>query len=135
MNKQRRAVIAKALSNAEEALSALESARDEYNNAKSLIDDALADIENARDEEQEYYDNMPESIQQGEKGDNASECADALDEACSETESAQDAVGEIDWEKGVDLLQAAKDWLEEIDADEPVDLTETAKDSIENVPT
>ena len=37
------------------------------------------DIDFIKDEEQEYYDNMPESIQAGERGDKAQEAIDNLE--------------------------------------------------------
>lgn len=46
----------------------------------------IGDIENVRDEEQDYFDNMPESIQAGERGDRASEVVAALDDAINELE-------------------------------------------------
>lgn len=48
-----------------------------------------AGLENLRDEEQDYYDNMPESFQQGEKGDAAQTSIDALESAISNLESAE----------------------------------------------
>jgi hypothetical protein len=38
-------------------------------------------IESTQEEEQEYFDNMPESLQSGEKGSKAEEAISALDEA------------------------------------------------------
>jgi flagellar biosynthesis chaperone FliJ len=52
------------------------------------IDDAKSQLETLRDDEQEYYDNMPEGLQAGEKGDKAQECATALDDAVNDMESA-----------------------------------------------
>ncbi|QDF16016.1 hypothetical protein H3N89_gp51 [Microbacterium phage MonChoix] len=40
-------------------------------------------IEQVRDEEQEYYDNMPEGLQQSDRGYAAEEAASQLDEAAS----------------------------------------------------
>lgn len=48
------------------------------------LEDIKEDIDFIKDEEQEYYDNMPESIQAGEKGDKAQEAVDNLDYACSQ---------------------------------------------------
>lgn len=53
---------------------------------QKLIDklyEIQGDIDFLKDEEQEYYDNMPESIQAGEKGDKAQEAVDNLDYAYS----------------------------------------------------
>lgn len=53
----------------------------------STIEQALSEIETLRDEEQDVYDNMPESIQGGEKGERAQAAADALGEAANDLES------------------------------------------------
>ena len=49
----------------------------------ALRDSIVEQIETIRDEEQDYYDNMPEGIQSGDKGDAASYAIDALDSAVS----------------------------------------------------
>ena len=46
--------------------------------ALSQIEDAAATLEGPRDEEQDYFDNMPEPIQSGEKGDKATEVIEAM---------------------------------------------------------
>ena len=53
-------------------------------------------IETLQQEEQDYYDNMPEAIQAGDKGNAASEAANAL-------EMAADQVGDV-----IDQLNEAK---------------------------
>ncbi|MEM1046506.1 MAG: hypothetical protein AAGL24_10155 [Pseudomonadota bacterium] len=45
------------------------------------IDELKADVEIIRDEEQDYFDNMPEGIQDGEKGEVAQSAIDSLDDA------------------------------------------------------
>jgi len=70
MNKQRRAEIEKAL---------------------ELLEQAQGLLSDAASEEQDYYDNMPESFQSGERGDRAQEAATALGEACDNIEAAIDA--------------------------------------------
>lgn len=50
----------------------------------TLRDELVSEAEAIRDEEQEYLDNMPESLQSSEKGDNAQSAIDALEEAISE---------------------------------------------------
>ena len=45
------------------------------------ITDLKEQLEAIMDEEQEYYDNMPESLQGGEKGDMAQEAIDQINEA------------------------------------------------------
>ena len=67
MNKQRRAEIASAIQL--------------LNRADELLKQAADLIETAKDDERDYYDNMPESLQSGEKGEAASAAADLLDAA------------------------------------------------------
>ncbi len=51
------------------------------------ISDLVAELESVRDEEQECFDNMPESFQYGEKGERAQAAIDALEEALSSIDS------------------------------------------------
>jgi flagellar biosynthesis chaperone FliJ len=66
MNNNRRKMI-------DEAIKELEAAKDKLENAKGLI-------ETIRDEEEEYKDNMPESLQGGDKYANAEAAVDVLNE-------------------------------------------------------
>jgi prefoldin subunit 5 len=52
----------------------------------STLEQLKADIETVRDEEQEYFDNMPESFQSGSKGDAVTAAIDALETALSSCE-------------------------------------------------
>ena len=56
--------------------------------AVTMLDEARGLIEAARDEEQDFYDNMPESFQSGEKGDKATEAISYLEDAMGNAESA-----------------------------------------------
>jgi L-serine deaminase len=63
----------------------------------ATLEQAKAEIEMIKDEEQDYFDNMPESIQQGERGETAEraveslgEAADDIDEIVSKLEEARD---------------------------------------------
>ena len=58
--------------------------------ALAKIREGLSELEACRDEERDYYDNMPESFQNGEKGERANEMAEALEQACGEIESSCD---------------------------------------------
>lgn len=49
-------------------------------------------IEELKDEEQNYFDNMPESFQGGQKGEKAQSAVDALDEAENAIETVTDAL-------------------------------------------
>ncbi len=72
MNKDRRAAIAKLA--------------DELEGIRSQIEDL-------QNEEQEYYDNMPESFQSGDKGQAAEAAAEALSSA---VDSVQDAISSLE---------------------------------------
>lgn len=65
MNDDRRAELRRAIKLIDEAISAL--------------DEAKGIIEECRDEEQEYFDNMPESLQSGDRGAAAQEAIDTMD--------------------------------------------------------
>ncbi|TRB00441.1 MULTISPECIES: hypothetical protein [Rhizobium/Agrobacterium group] len=69
--------------------------RKEIARAAAMIDEAKAILETCRDEEQEYYDNMPESFQDGEKGSTAQEAIDALEEAVSSLEDITANIGDF----------------------------------------
>lgn len=49
-----------------------------------------------RDEEQDRYDNLPESVQDGERGERMSEIIDALDNVTTALEEANDYINELD---------------------------------------
>lgn len=70
--------------------------RKEIEKAVALIEVAHGMIEQAMADEQDYYDNMPESLQGGEKGDVANNAIEQLDTAMNSldeaTSAAQDAM-------------------------------------------
>ena len=86
MNAERRKEIEKARNMIGLAFSQLEEAR-------SLIDDLIS-------EEQEYFDNMSESFQEGEKGEKATAAIDAL-------QSAHDEIDGFDFDSIFDSLDTA----------------------------
>ncbi len=61
--------------------------KDRRKRIQGIIDqltDLETEIEEIQDEEQEAYDNFPESLQEGEKGERMSDAIDSLDHAfCS----------------------------------------------------
>ena len=64
---------------------------------RGLLADAehlTAQLEILRDEEQECYDNMPESLQDGERGQNAQTVIDTLESAVSSSEEAKSYIEE-----------------------------------------
>lgn len=83
MNKNRRKDINKAI--------------DLLNAAKASWEEAFGLIESAADEEQEYYDNMPESLQGSDKGQSAESAASMLTEV-------KDAMAEIDLDDMISKL-------------------------------
>ncbi len=62
--------------------------------AKSLLNSIATDIENVRDEEQDTYDNMPESFQNGDKGEKAQTAIDAMTSAYDEVTGIEDTLEE-----------------------------------------
>lgn len=76
MNNQRRKAI-------KEAAARFSEITDSINNLKD-------ELEAIRDEEQEYFDNMPESIQAGEKGERASDALGIFETSISNLEEALD---------------------------------------------
>jgi hypothetical protein len=56
--------------------------------AESLVQDAASEVESLKDELQDWYDNLPENFQQGEKGSALEENIDYLDTLQDELESA-----------------------------------------------
>lgn len=61
--------------------------------AKTLEDLRVA-IEELKDEEQEYYDNMPESMQYGERGERAEAAVSSLEDAYDSIDNAIDSIYE-----------------------------------------
>ena len=55
--------------------------------AADLINQAKGILEECRDDEQEYYDNMPENLQNGDKGNTAQEGIGVLEEAIDALEN------------------------------------------------
>lgn len=82
MNKARRANLQKAI----DLLKTYE--HDKVNAAKELIADAMG-------EEEEYLDNMPEAMAEGEKGDDVRNAIDNMENAISMIEN-------LDWEEDDD---------------------------------
>lgn len=88
MNKDRRAAI-------NEQVETLE-------NLRGQMADVLSAIETIYDEEQEYVDNMPESLQSSERGEAAATAAINLENAKSSLESLDSEIGDA-----IDYLNSA----------------------------
>lgn len=60
--------------------------RAQIEKAQDLIGEARDLLDEARDEEQDYYDNLPENFQNGERGENAQTAISALEDGISALE-------------------------------------------------
>jgi len=60
--------------------------------AQQLIEEAQSLVEQAAGEERDYYDNMPEGLQAGERGERADEVATLLEEL---DENLSEAIGTL----------------------------------------
>lgn len=63
--------------------------------AIDLINQAKGILEEVKDEEQEAYDNLPESFQYGERGEQMQEYLDSMDEAYENLEEVEYTLGDI----------------------------------------
>lgn len=59
----------------------------------SQLGSLIGDLEALRDEEQEYFDNMPESLQGGDRGSDAEQAIGSMETAL---ESLEEAIGHVD---------------------------------------
>ena len=66
--------------------------RKELTKAIALIEDAKSILEIEQQGEQEYFDNMPENMQSGDRGQRAEEVADLLSEVVTSCEEAISSV-------------------------------------------
>lgn len=60
------------------------------------LDAIVSELTDIIQEENDYYDNMPDSLRDGEKGDKAQEAINQLEEAMTNAESAKDALENIE---------------------------------------
>lgn len=80
---------------------------------QACIDDirsAYADLEMVKDEEQEAYDNLPESLQWGERGDMMQEAIDALDDILSTIDDALMTLDDVASPIDEDLIMEKDPW-------------------------
>lgn len=63
---------------------------------RDAIEANTSELESIRDEEQDYYDNMPESFQNGEKGERTQNFVDNLETLLSFLEEAISAIDELE---------------------------------------
>ena len=55
----------------------------------------MEELETIKDEEQEAFDNLPESIQYGERGETMEENVDELDSIITDLENVIDSINEV----------------------------------------
>lgn len=86
MNKQRR--------------KSIESLKETIAELAGKLDDLRNEVETIKDDEQEYHDNMPESLQNGDKGSNAQEAISCLEQAYDAIDSAISSLSDADDQLG-----------------------------------
>ncbi len=59
---------------------------------QSTLEDIKSALEGFQQEEQDKFDNLPEGLQNGEKGELLQNAATALEESCEELQAAVDAL-------------------------------------------
>lgn len=69
----------------------IEAAKARLAEAMEIISEVRGDLETIRDDEQDYFDNMPESLQGGEKGERAEAAVSALEDVISALEDFEGA--------------------------------------------
>lgn len=58
---------------------------------QEIAREIIGALESIRDDEQDYFDNMPEGLQAGERGEKAENAISALDDVISDIESFVDS--------------------------------------------
>ena len=77
---------------------------------RDKIQEVLNNLENVRDEEEMAYDNLPEGIQMGERGDMMQEAIDTIDEAVGVLEDAISSMDAVCDDADRDLLIGTNPW-------------------------
>ena len=109
MNNDRRKKIDAAIKSAEAMRAEIEALKELICDIKSAASDLHSEIDSIKDEEQEYYDNMPESLQSGEKGQAAEAAVNILEEAISKLEEFDNIPDDvIDIEEIIGMLDDSK---------------------------
>lgn len=76
----------------------------------TLIQGAYDTLQEVRDEEEEAYDNLPESMQDGERGDMMQEAIDALDNALFPLEDVVSSLEEVTTNADNELVMEIDPW-------------------------
>jgi Mg2+ and Co2+ transporter CorA len=101
MNKQRRKSLSEIIDLIEAIKPMVEALKGEAENIRDRIS-------SDRDEEQEAYDNMPVSLQDGERGQDMSESIDRMEEAHTDIETLFDALDQIDLDDLISKIDEAR---------------------------
>lgn len=126
MNKSRRKRIAVAIRDLKKTT--------KHNFIDNYIDFIKDEIEDILWEENDAYDNMPESLQYSVRGEESSEAIDNLQEAVDALDEAIDILNEIDGiDNDEDYEETEKESLKEIKEDEVDDYINQAIDALEQI--
>lgn len=112
MNKERRKSLEGIVKGVRELIEQLQDVDTEgslYKKIHDPIDNAKVDVEDNKDGEQEYFDNMPEGLQSGEKGSAAEQAVSDMEDAVNILEEAVEAFQTI-----VEKLEEAADKIDEV---------------------
>lgn len=87
-----KAKLAAAFTTGEESISATKiedspSRADRLSAAESLVEQARSVLDDLKSEMEEWHDNIPENLQQGDKAQEVQEAIDGLDTLCTEMEA------------------------------------------------
>jgi uncharacterized coiled-coil DUF342 family protein len=81
MNKSRRKQLTTLITTIDELRQKFDDLVDTANELVIAIEEAKSEIETVKDEEQEAYDNMPESLQNGDRGQVVQQAIDSMEVA------------------------------------------------------
>ncbi len=105
MNKQRR----KDLSDLMDRLQALQGDLSKLTELRAEAEEIREGINTAKDEEEEYLDNMPEGLKDGDKGQNAEQAISSLDTASDALQDIVDALETLEGFNPEDILGNIED--------------------------
>ena len=69
--------------------------RQELDRIVGVLREAHSDLQSLADAEQEKFDNMPEGLQQSDRGQKIEESADSLSDAAGDLDAVVDAVEQV----------------------------------------
>lgn len=109
MNKERRKRLENLIEEIETAQSVLLDAVDNF---KANIDAVTNELTSIRDDEEDAFSNMPESLQQGDKGQASEAATDKMNEAEGVMDDATDDIIEAINDKVTELLELLREAAE-----------------------